>query len=59
MMYMQDGEHMQALVGNDEYDHEDDLATGFATYAEAEVVAETHPYASLLGYEIFSMEKGL
>jgi len=59
MMYSQDGEKMMPLVGNPEQDYEDDDPTRFETEEEARYKANRHPYASSLGYEVFSMDDGL
>jgi hypothetical protein len=58
MMYSQDGEKMQPLIGNADDDYEDEYATGYKTRREAEQAALKHPYASALGFEVFSMEDG-
>ena len=56
MMYSQDCERMQPLVGNSDSDYEDDYATGYKTREEAERAGLKHPYASVLGFEVFSMD---
>ena len=53
MMYAQQEEHAVPLI------EEDENVAFYETYREAYEIAENHPYAKALGYEIFCMGEGI
>jgi len=58
MMYSQDGKTAMVITdGENEYD--DNAVKFWATEKEAREAMNKHPYASKLGYEVFSMDESL